>query len=388
MGKKIAQPKYEVVGQLEKFDEADNVQARAALEPDSALWQRYYKRHPELESQGRSLVKLRKAESPNPAQDDHMFGATFGTIGLMARDEDLDGRPAPEKIVVDPARASRKLKEFVRHLGADLVKIGPLNQAWVYSHVGRASYPGKEIGPAIDLPHQHAIVFAFGLKRDFLRCAPQLPIELEVASRYLRLASIGAVVASYIRSLGYSARAHNVRNYQVILPPIAIDAGLGELGRNGVMVTEEYGNAIKMAAVTTDMPLAHDAPVDLKVDEYCRECRICADYCPVNAIPHGDKIVVRGIRKWKINDAACYGYWRKVGTDCGICLAVCPWSRTRSFPHNLILRGVESSSLFRTLAVRADRVLGSRRRNPCPDWLEEQPEVWREGLRPDHPLNR
>jgi epoxyqueuosine reductase QueG len=185
--------------------------------------------------------------------------------------------------------------------------------------------------------------------------------------------------------LGYSARANNVRNYQLIIPPIAIDAGIGELGRNGVVISEKYGNAIKMNVVTTDMPVAHDNPVDIRVDEFCQECRICADYCPVNAIPRGEKTVTRGIRKWKINDAACYSYWRKCGTDCGICLAVCPWSRPRQFPHNLIMRGVQNSALFRKLAIRADSLLGNRNRYEPPSWLEPQPEVWKEGLRRNHP---
>lgn len=113
-------------------------------------------------------------------------------------------------------------------------------------------------------------------------------------------------------------------NYQVILPPVAVDAGLGELARHGIVITEEYGSAIKIAAVTTDMPLVNDKPVDLGVDEFCRECRLCAEYRPVSAIPKAEKTAVRGVRKWKINDTACYSYWRRVGTDCGICLAVCP----------------------------------------------------------------
>jgi NAD-dependent dihydropyrimidine dehydrogenase PreA subunit len=386
--KRISKPKYEIVGGLGRFDEADNVQARGELEPDSELWQRYYEKHPELEKQGRALLKLPGMGRVGPPQDLSMLSAIMGTIGVLGRDEVVDGEPALPKIQIEPARASEKIKGFVRHLGADLVKIGPLNQAWVYTHVGRSHHPGKVIGPPIDLPHQHAVVFAIALNRDMFKCAPQLPSILEIMSKYMRLASISVTLAGYLRSLGYSARAHNVSNYQVIIPPVAVDAGIGELSRNGIIITEEYGNAIKMAAVTTNMPLAHDEPVDIAVDEFCQECQLCADYCPARAIPKGDKTVTRGVRKWQLNDMACYNYFWRCGTDCGICLAVCPWSRPRCFPHNAILWGVERSSLFRKFVIRADKILGDRRRKRCPEWLEEQPEVWQEALRPGHPYYR
>jgi len=386
MKKQLEKPKYELAGQVERFDEADNVQARGEMEPDSELWKRYYEKHPNLEKQGRALLKLPGMGRVGPPQDLFMLAATMGTIGILGRDEVVDGVPAPEKIEIEPERASEKIKGFARHLGAETVRIGPLNQAWVYTHVGRSHHPGKVIGPPIDLPHQHAIVFAIPLKKKMIKCAPQLPVTLEVMNKYKRLAAISVTVAGYIRSLGYSARAHNVSNYQIIIPPVAIDAGIGELARNGVVISAEYGNAFKMAAVTTDMPLAHDKPVDIAVDEFCRECRICAEYCPAGAIPKGDKTVTRGVRKWQLNDIACYNYFWRCGTDCGVCLAVCPWSRPRSFPHNAILWGVQHSRLFRKLTIKADNILGNRKRKKQPAWMEEQPDNWREILKAKHPF--
>jgi ferredoxin len=105
----------------------------------------------------------------------------------------------------------------------------------------------------------------------------------------------------------------------------------------------------------------------------------------VKAIPRGEKTVTRGARKWQLNDMACYNYFWQCGTDCGICLAVCPWNRPRHFPHNAILWGIQHSGLFRRLAIKADSVFGNRKRRECPDWLDEQPEDWRKGLRRNHP---
>jgi hypothetical protein len=245
VSKKAEKPRYELAGELERFDEADNVQARGEMEPDSELWRRYYDRHPELESQGRALLKLPGMGRVGPPQDLAMLGATMGSIGILSRDNVVDGEPAPQKTEIDPVRAAEKLRGFAIHLGAAIARTGPLNQAWVYTHVGRSHEPGKAIGPEINLPHRHAIVFAIPLDMPKVKTAPQLPSMLEVMKTYLRLASIGVTLAGYLRSLGYSARAHTVANYQVIVPPIAVDAGIGELSRNGIVINEKYGNAIK-----------------------------------------------------------------------------------------------------------------------------------------------
>jgi ferredoxin len=384
--REIEKPKYEIVGELERFDEADNAQARGELIPDSQLWKDYFSKHPELEGYSREWLKQPPLGAKAPAADGTMLGSMYETIALMSTDEILDGTPAPRKIPMSPERYTEKIKGFARLLGADMVRIGNLNPAWVYSHVGRSHYPGKKIGPAINLPHNSAIVVAVPLNLEMVRQAPELGINLETFRSYLKLTTIVVTLAKYIRALGYAARAHDLQNYQILMIPVAIDAGLGELGRNGALITEKYGNAVKIAAVTTDIPLVHDKPVDIGVDEFCRECRLCGEYCPVGAIPiKQEKKVVRGVRKWKLNDNACYEYWRKVSSDCGICLAVCPWSRPRHFPHNLVQKSVQSSALARKIAINLDR-LGHRKRANTPVWMEPQPKDWVTDLRRGHPF--
>jgi reductive dehalogenase len=384
--REIPKPKYEIVGELERFNEADNAQARGELAPDSQLWKEYFKNHPELEDISRAWSKLPGPGGVGSIADRLMLDSMHEAIGLLSKDEDLDGTPSKDKIQISSERATEKIKEFAHHLGADLVRVGPLNPAWVYSHVGRAHYPGKQVGPEIHLAHNHAVVVAIHLDLDRLHSAPEFGSIMEIIKTYLHLATIVVTMGKYIRSLGYSARAHDLHNYQILLTPVAIDAGLGELGRNGILITEKYGNAVKIAAVTTDLPLTNDKPVDIGVDEFCKECQICAKYCPAGAIPlkQGKKIV-RGVRKWKINENACYTYWRTVGTDCGICLSVCPWSRPRHFPHNLVQNAVERSDIARKLVNNIDKQI-PRKRSKSPPWLDEYPAEWKKNLRLGHPF--
>ncbi|HEX7474770.1 MAG TPA: hypothetical protein VF318_02300, partial [Dehalococcoidales bacterium] len=197
--REISQPKYEIVGKLERFNEADNVQARGELLPDSRLWKDYYEKHPELENLGRAWSKLPGPGDTGPLEDRLMVAAMHDTLSLLSKDEDLDGIPSPSKSIIHPSRASEKIKGLARHLGADLVRVGPLNRAWVYSHVGRAYYPGKEIGAEINLPHDSAIIVATHLKLSKLRCAPELGSLTEIFQNYLQLAKIVVTLAKYIR---------------------------------------------------------------------------------------------------------------------------------------------------------------------------------------------
>ena len=86
---------------------------------------------------------------------------------------------------------------------------------------------------------------------------------------HVRLATIAVTLASYIRALGYGARAQVMPNYQVLTVPVAIDAGMGGLGRHGLMITKELGSALKLATVTTDLPMAFNQPRDIGVAEFC-----------------------------------------------------------------------------------------------------------------------
>lgn len=85
------------------------------------------------------------------------------------------------------------------------------------------------------------------MKYGMVSNAPFPPTVIETGRKYLECAFISIIIANYIRNLDYSARAHIAgSNYQGILPPLAYLAGLGELGRIGIIVTEEYGPRVRL----------------------------------------------------------------------------------------------------------------------------------------------
>ena len=276
--------------------------------------------------------------------------------------------------VGSPAHAATNIKEVARFLGADLVGICQLNQAYVYSHSGmRIDFAKNTAGQEIDIPHANAI--SVGVAMDFgrMQYAPGWIDNAEVGLGYLNAARVSVALAAYIRELGFNARAHFFINEKVLHVPIAVDAGLGELARSGILITREYGPRQRLATVTTDMPLAHDPPVDIGVVKFCEICGKCAQNCPSQAIPHGERMVIRGVEKWQLDDERCQRFWcanPKSWNDCSRCIAVCPWNRPDVLHHRLAVKSAKHSALARHFLLWLDDVIRGKRPRTVVRWLD------------------
>jgi reductive dehalogenase len=168
------------------------------------------------------------------------------------------------------------------------------------------------------------------------------PASAACGEGYSRMAYTSAILSEFIRGLGY--RAIPAGNSTGMSIAFAIDAGLGELGRNGLLITPKFGPRVRLAKVFTDMPLVSDSPISFGVDEFCNICGKCAANCPGGAIPTGEKTweptydAVRissnpGVKKWYVNTPACHQVWAEYGMDCGTCMRVCPFNKPQGWLH-------------------------------------------------------
>ncbi len=161
----------------------------------------------------------------------------------------------------------------------------------------------------------------------------------------------------------------------MIAPLIAKDAGLGEVGRMGLLMTPRLGPRVRLGVVTADLPLVVDRAVfDPAVVDFCRTCEKCAAVCPARALSFGERETwADGTLRWKVNAEKCYTYWTRIGTDCGRCMAVCPYSHPNTPLHNLVRFGVANSAKFRKAAVVMDDVFYGRKPRPHlpPEWVQK-----------------
>ena len=372
-------PTYEkdIVGDIERWDERDILFARKDLfhsfGPESPEYKAYYEAHPECLEYDAKIGPLSELGKTGGI-DNPMFQTQFAACYRIGDDFSVDGEPALHKTEIPPERAAKKVKALARFLGADLVGIGPLRQEWVYSHVGRTGGSREGFQPRgtpIDLCHPNAIAMGFRMDYDLIQNAPDFPVLLATAKGYATGAWVSVQLAQYIRMLGYSARAHHLANYQVLVVPVAVDCGLGELSRASLLITKELGAGLRLAAVTTDLPLAHDEPVDIGAQSFCETCKVCAEECPIGAIPMGDKVESNGILKWKLDEQKCYRYWHAVGTDCGICMTTCPWTKPQNWFHNALSVPATVAGPHQALMTYADKLFyGEFKGAPRPDFID------------------
>jgi len=338
----------------EKVDERDVVFAREEYRPGTEKYEKYYTLRPENKNIDDRMRRLPELLQPGGRYYDPVgspqIDAVFGEIEKLTYE--VDGEITQEKENVNPEKITRQVKGMVLKQGAVEVGVTELNPMYVYSHVG---WGPETWGAPIVNSHRYAVVFALEMDYYNVETAPHLPITGESARQYLVGAKISVALAAYIRSLGYSARAHIAgSNYQIMLPPVAQDAGLGELGRLGYLISPKYGPRLRLGAITTDLPLLTDKPINFGVQDFCEKCLKCAVNCPSGAIPRDGQVNVRGVEKWPLNVEKCLHYWRYIGTDCGLCMKVCPFSHPPTLVHNLIRAGIRRSSFARTVSAWGD----------------------------------
>lgn len=266
--------------------------------------------------------------------------------------------------VEDPAAMSEKIKEAARFFGADLVGIAAMDPAYVYSHRGRnTDLEDGCFGAEIENDHAFAVVIGRAMDYDRIKTSPSYTSDAETGKAYAEAAKTSVMTAGFIRELGYPARAHHFRQDEVIHPPLAVAAGLGEMGRFGYVIHEVYGPRFRTAVVTTDLPLAADGPVDLGVSELCEICRKCADHCPAKCIPPGEKSVVRGVEKWTIDADNCMRFWAakpERNLCCASCMASCPYNRPDTWYHRLAVKIVRRSRIGARALLALDDLLYGR----------------------------
>jgi len=373
-------------------DERDIMFARAVLEEETERFREYYAAHPEFRTKD-DLFRLEAGLMSPRSSQYHPWGfaaadAAFWTIERLRPFVEGSGggvggsgisekkEPGPPPQSYDPAAVTRFLKEWTLKLGAHSVGITELKEYHKYTHVGR----GPGYGQEVELDHTHALALTVEMDKEMVDGAPRSPTVMESARQYMNAGVMAVHLADLISRMGYVARAHVDGNYRVICPLVARDAGLGELGRMGLIMTPKLGPRVRIAVVTTDLPLSPDAPFqDPATLDFCLHCRKCAESCPSRALPFDDpEKDERGVLRWKIDAEACFTLWSKLGTDCARCMAVCPYSHPDNLLHNGIRWGIKNNALFRRGAIWMDDLAYGRRPPPreLPSWLSalEQPK--------------
>ena len=178
------------------------------------------------------------------------------------------------------------------YTGKETIDVETLKELESYAHslgvtdIGYTRVNPRYIFNGFKLLFPNAIVFTMQMDREKIKQAPSMPSFIEIFRTYLQLGVIVNQVAEFLRVRGFNALAGPAVGGDVNYIPVAIDAGLGYSGKNGLLITRANGPRIRLAAVFTDienLPFAEENP-HLWVRDYCQSCNICVGKCPAEAI--------------------------------------------------------------------------------------------------------
>ncbi len=264
---------------------------------------------------------------------------------------DLTANPLPLKSTAD---VTKKIKVMAAYAGADRAGVTAIDRRWV---LAGATRNGNDPGPpdtkpivfrSVDQPMEtdtelvipesvrYAVVLLFVQPRALNQIGPStLATATSAGQGYAQMGLAAVALAQAIRSLGYVAIPS--MNDTALCVPMAVDAGLGELGRLGYLITPEFGPHVRIAKVFTNLPLVPDPHITFGVTDYCTTCGICATECPAGAIsPDRERTFVPpasampcgspGALKWYINGKKCFRWWIQSGSGCSRCMDVCPYT--------------------------------------------------------------
>lgn len=306
-------------------------------------------------------------------------------VGKISHKIRRDGPVNPQRIeILDRNVLTEKIKDEARSFGAQVVGVTELKPQYVFSH--------DVEGNPIAIHHKYAIVIGVGM--NYRLASPSAPLpwedyysalpediaaelsglmvrsstkvprkvvdEVREAMQFFSEGGSAAVqLAKYVRSMGYPARAHlHNRAGEVQIIPLAIEAGLGEMGKNGMLITKEFGPRGSFCVVTTDLPLVPDRFVDMGVKDFCMMCNKCARSCPVQAIPYGDPRAVNGVVKWPLDGEKCFEFLAS-NPKCMACIGSCPYNKQDYFIHRMAIYMISRKSIITNyLMVRLDDALG------------------------------
>ncbi len=223
-----------------------------------------------------------------------------------------------------PEQLAEETRAFALSHEADAIGIASMNPLYVFE------------GYTIEQPW--VIVLALAHNYDRLRQVPSDETNgigvSDVGDQYARGTRASYALANWIRAQGYHAEAYPgpMADALLLVPP-AIAAGLGELGKHGSLISPQFGAGVRLAGVTTDMPLVATRPIQFGADDFCLKCQACTRACPPGAIQE-QKQMVRGVKRWYVDFDKCIPYFAEAAS-CGICIAICPWTKPSARPKLL-----------------------------------------------------
>jgi ferredoxin len=207
----------------------------------------------------------------------------------------------------------QQLKEFAYSLDVGPIEFVKLPRDLIFQDFG--------------VIYDNAIIIAMEMSQEKIDKAPSQETINMIFGTYDDLGIAANKIAEFLREQGYAAQADHPLGGLVLFPPLAQKAGIGWVGKHGLLITPEFGPRVRLAAVYTsiqNLPFVDTNDHDW-IDEYCKMCGICIKQCPPQAILE-EAVTHDTGRITNITQQTCFEYFTQF-YGCSVCVKVCPFSK-------------------------------------------------------------
>ncbi len=159
-----------------------------------------------------------------------------------------------------------KFETKAKELGVGLISYTPVNEKYIFKDL-------KVYG-------KNCIILGMEMAWDKIKHAPGALCEIEVFRVYKELGDVTIELAEYLKGLGYKSEAHHPFGGKLLYGPHAVAANLGIMGRNGLIITPEFGPRQRWSIITTDADIPKTKERDFSdLINFCEKCGACVREC-------------------------------------------------------------------------------------------------------------
>jgi len=176
--------------------------------------------------------------------------------------------------------------------------------------------------------YDNLIVIIQEMDKAPIEMAPSFDTFKMIHQTYASLGIISSELTKYLRNEGYVAQAGSALNGMSVYPILAQNAGLGWIGKHGLLITPEFGPRQRITVIYTgikNLPFNEEGNKHAWISEYCKKCKRCVVKCPAKAVYEIPR-VNNQYNTTHIDSEMCFPeFYDNYG--CTICIKVCPFSK-------------------------------------------------------------
>lgn len=222
----------------------------------------------------------------------------------------LKNNPKLGKNVLDSA-TRKSLEEYAITLGVSKFAYTEVNHDYIFE--------------GFEILYDNAMVLTMEMNRDCIKSSPSDASSKEVWRTYAELDTIVNKLSDFLRNRGYNCHPNPAQGGDLCTVPLAQDACLGVIGKNGILISPEFGPSIRLAAIFIDV---NNLPVtDIKYNEYlwiqefCKSCNKCIENCPAEALYQNSTLLDDGYNKYVDGEKCALPF----SENCVACIKFCPF---------------------------------------------------------------